>query len=49
MFGDTPPARNKASGLCLVLTGECTILWQNMILLCQNAYKEISLKTIGCI
>ena len=22
MFGDTPPARNKASGLCLVLSSD---------------------------
>ena len=33
----------------VILTGECTILWQNMILLCQNACKEISLATIGFI
>ena len=33
----------------VILTGESTKLPQNIILLCQKGYKEISLATIGCI
>ena len=34
---------------CAIFIGECTKLYQSMILLCQKGYKEMSLETISCI